>query len=152
YKQLFVFCAGVVVACAMWLGNIQLDDDFARYFDERFEYRQASDFAEQNLTGLNVIEFDIPSGEAGGVFLPSYQRTLAEFQDWLRVQPGVVSAAAISEITKRVHDAMKKGGGAAGDMPDNRETIAQYFLLYELSLPRSEERRVGKERRSRWYG
>ena len=135
YKQLFVFCAGVVVACAMWLGNIQLDDDFARYFDERFEYRQASDFAEQNLTGLNVIEFDIPSGEAGGVFLPSYQSTLAAFQDWLRAQPGVVSAAAISEITKRVHDAMKKGGGATGNLPDNRETIAQYFLLYELSLP-----------------
>ena len=133
YKQLFFLCGAVVVSCAIWLGNIRLDDDFARYFDERFDYRQASDFAEEHLTGLNLVEFDIGSGESGGVFEPAYQAKLAEFEDWLRAQPGVVSVAAISDIARRVDDAMNAGRG--GGLPDDRETIAQYFLLYELSLP-----------------
>ena len=134
YKQLFFFCGVVVVSCAIWLGNIRLDDDFARYFDERFDYRQASDFAEDHLTGLNVVEFDVQSGESGGVYEPAYQAKLAEFEDWLRAQPGVVSVAAVSDIARRVDDAMN-AGRADGTLPDDRETIAQYFLLYELSLP-----------------
>lgn len=135
YKQLFFLCSVVVVSCAIWLGNIRLDDDFARYFDQRFEYRQDSDFAEERLTGLNIVEFDIESGESGGVFEPAYQKRLAEFEAWLRGQPGVVSVAAISDITRRVHDAMNAGRDVDGSLPDSRETIAQYFLLYELSLP-----------------
>lgn len=134
YRQLFFFCGSIVIACAVWLGNIRLDDDFARYFGEHFEFRQASDYAEDHLTGLNIVEFDIGSGESGGVFDPAYQAKLAEFEVWLRGQPGVVSVAAVSDITQRVHDAMYPGG-AAGDLPADRETIAQYFLLYELSLP-----------------
>lgn len=133
YRQLFFLCSTIVIACAIWLGNIRLDDDFARYFGEHFEFRQASDYAEEHLTGLNIVEFDIGSGESGGVFDPAYQTKLAEFEAWLRTQPGVVSVAAISDITERVHDAMN--AGSAAGMPQDRETIAQYFLLYELSLP-----------------
>ena len=134
YRQLFFFCSIIVASCAIWLGNIRLDDDFARYFDERFDYRQDSDFAEEHLTGLNIVEFDIGSGRDGGVFEPAYQEKLAAFEAWLREQPGVVSVLSISDITRRVHDAMNAGRNAAG-LPSDRETIAQYFLLYELSLP-----------------
>ena len=135
YRQLFFLCSVIVVSCAIWLGNIRLDDDFARYFDWRFDYRQDSDFAEEHLTGLNIIEFDIGSGEDGGVFKPEYQERLAAFEAWLREQEGVVSVIAISDITRRVHDAMNAGTADAGPMPEDRETIAQYFLLYEMSLP-----------------
>jgi len=134
YRQLFFLCGVIVVSCAIWIGNIRLDDDFARYFDERFDYRQDSDFAEEHLTGLNIVEFDIGSGRDGGVFEPAYQEKLAAFDAWLREQPGVVSVLSIADITRRVHDAMNAGRNAAR-LPSDRETIAQYFLLYELSLP-----------------
>src|SRR5690606_33423995 len=62
YRPLFFFCGAIVAASGIWLDRITLDDDFARYFDQRFEYRRASDFAEEHLTGLNIIEFDVGSG------------------------------------------------------------------------------------------
>lgn len=135
YRQLFFLCSAIVVSCAVWLGNIRLDDDFARYFDPRFDYRQDSDFAEERLTGLNIVEFDVGAGEEGGVFEPAYQERLAAFEAWLRSQPGVVSVAAISDVTSRVHEAMNAGRTTYDAVPRDRETIAQYFLLYELSLP-----------------
>jgi len=136
YKPLF-FCSGaVVISCAFWIGDIRLDDDFARYFDQRFDYRQASDFAEERLTGLNILEFDVGAGEEGGVFDPEYQRRLAAFESWLRGQEGVVSVVAIPDITRRIHEAMNDGAvGDPGGIPDDGDLIAQYFLLYELSLP-----------------
>jgi len=137
YKQLFFLCSVIVVSSAFWIGNIRLDDDFARYFDWRFDYRQASDFAEDRLTGLNIVEFDVGAGEEGGVYDPAYQRHLADFESWLRAQDGVVSVIAIPDITRRVHEAMNGGttGGDPGEIPDDRDLIAQYFLLYEMSLP-----------------
>ncbi len=137
YRQLFFLSGTIVVACAFWVGDIRLDDDFARYFDRRFDYRVASDLAEETLTGLNILEFDVGAGEEGGVFDPDYQRHLAAFETWLRAQEGVVSVLAIPDITRRVHEAMNAGGPVAESdgIPNDRDLIAQYFLLYELSLP-----------------
>lgn len=118
------------------LTHIRLDDDFIRYFDKRFDYRIASDFAEERLTGLNVMEFDLETGRDGGVYDPAYQHFLARFSNWLKAQPGVVSVADISEITRRIHKAMRvEDEPARAGIPENADLISQYFLLYELSLP-----------------
>lgn len=136
YVGLFVLCAMIVVASGMWLQRITLDDDFARYFDQRFQYRQDSDFAEEHLTGLNTIEFDVAAGREGGVYDPAYQRKLAEFLTWLRAQPHVVSVIGVPDITRRIEKAMNAGKPGDHDkIPDDPDRIAQYFLLYELSLP-----------------
>ncbi len=136
HLALFVFCGITVVASSFWLQRIVLDDDFTHYFDSRFEYRRASDFAEAHLTGLNLVEFDIGSGREGGVYDPDYQRKLSNFIDWTRAQPHVVSVLAIPDITRRIEKAMNVGGAVSRDaIPDSTDTIAQYFLLYELSLP-----------------
>ncbi len=125
-----------VLATVGGLGQIRLDDDFIRYFDSRFEYRVASDFAEERLTGLNIMEFDLETGVDGGVYTPEYQHFLARFTAWLGEQPGVVSIADISEITRRIHKAMRvEEEPARAGIPDNADLISQYFLLYELSLP-----------------
>lgn len=134
YLGLFVLCGVIVVASSFWIQRITLDDDFARYFDSRFEYRQDSDFAEDHLTGLNIIEFDIGAGRDNAVYDPAYQRKLAEFLEWLRAQPHVVSVIGIPDITARIEKAMTPGASSAA-IPDDSDRIAQYFLLYELSLP-----------------
>lgn len=136
HLALFVFCGITVVASSFWLQRIVLDDDFTHYFDSRFEYRRASDFAEAHLTGLNLVEFDIGAGSEGGVYDPDYQRKLSNFIDWMRTQPHVVSVLAIPDITRRIEKAMNAGGRVSRDsIPDSTDAIAQYFLLYELSLP-----------------
>ena len=118
------------------LSKIRLDDDFIRYFDSRFDYRVASDFAEERLTGLNLMEFDLETGQDGGVYQPEYQHFLANFSNWLKAQPGVVSVADISEITRRIHAAMRvEDEPARMGIPENPDLTSQYFLLYELSLP-----------------
>ena len=52
--------------------KITLDDTWTKYFDKRFEIREHSDFVEDNLTGLNTIEYSIPSGSPDGINDPEY--------------------------------------------------------------------------------
>lgn len=121
------------------LTHIRLDDDFMRYFDERFEYRRASDYTEEHLTGLNVIEFEVRAKGDGGVYDPDYQIRLAEFSKYLSAQKGVVNVIDISELTRRIHKTMLASGGevvsAGAPIPTDGDLISQYFLVYEMSLP-----------------
>lgn len=136
YLGLFVFCGIVVVASSFWLQKITLDDDFTHYFDNRFEYRRASDFAEAHLTGLNLVEFDVGAGRDSGVYDPAYQRKLSDFVAWIRTQPHVVSVLSVPDITRRINQQINAGKPGDHDtIPDSADAIAQYFLLYELSLP-----------------
>ncbi len=136
YVGLFVLCGILVVSSSFWLQKISLDDDFTHYFDQRFEYRRASDFAEQHLTGLNIVEFDVGAGHESGVYDPAYQRKLADFVAWLRAQPHVVSVLSVADITRRINKSINAGKPGDHDtIPDDPKQIAQYFLLYELSLP-----------------
>lgn len=133
---LLIMVTAGVLATIGGLGKIRLDDDFVRYFDDRFEYRVASDFAEERLTGLNIMEFDLETGVDGGVYTAEYQHFLADFTEWLGEQKGVASIADISEITRRIHTAMRVADEPARKgIPENADLISQYFLLYELSLP-----------------
>lgn len=130
---ILLMSAGFAFACAGGISHIRLDDDFIRYFDRNFEYRVASDFAEDNLTGLNLLEFAFESGEPHGINEPAYFERLARFTEWLREQPGVEQVTSLSDKLSQIHHVMDPE--APDDLPQSRAQVAQYLLLFELSLP-----------------
>ncbi|MEK7322424.1 MAG: MMPL family transporter [Pseudomonadota bacterium] len=113
----------------------QLDDQFVKYFDESIEVRQATDFTTRNLTGISLIEYSLPAGEAGGISEPDFLRYLDMFAIWYRAQPEVKHVDAFSDVMKRLNKNMHGDDPAAYRLPEQRELAAQYLLLYELSLP-----------------
>jgi len=134
-KGLVIFVTiGICAVAATGISRIKLDDDFIRYFDQSFDYRVASDIAEDRLTGLNLLEFAVEAGEDHGINSPEYMGLLDDFAVWLREQPGVVHVTSLSDKLRQIHHALEPDA-APGEMPESRALIAQYFLLFELSLP-----------------
>ncbi len=134
-KALIVLAAvSLAVFVAIGIGRIKLDDDFIRYFDGSFEYRIASDVAEDRLTGLNLLEFAFESGEAHGINDPAYVARLEAFSSWLRNQPGVEHVTSLSDKLRQIHRALEPDA-APDALPESRDLTAQYLLLFELSLP-----------------
>ncbi|MGX1928802.1 efflux RND transporter permease subunit [Flagellimonas sp. 2504JD4-2] len=111
------------------------NDEFVEYFDTTVQFRQDSDFINENLTGFYNVEFSVGSGESGGINNPEYLKTLNQFEDWLEEQPEVVHVNAFSEVARRVNRSMHGDDESFYKVPENREEAAQYLLLYELSLP-----------------
>lgn len=111
------------------------NDEFVEYFDTTVQFRQDSDFINENLTGFYNVEFSIGSGESGGINNPEYLQKLNEFENWLESQPEVVHVNAFSEVARRVNRSMHGDDQAYYRVPESREEAAQYLLLYELSLP-----------------
>ncbi len=127
--------AAVVLAAVAFIPRNVLDDRFVEYFDNRVEFRVATDFTTDNLTGIYQVEYSIGSGEEGGISEPEYLRTVDAFAVWFRAQPGVTHVNTFTDVMKRVNRTMHGDDEAFYSLPESRELAAQYLLLYELSLP-----------------
>jgi predicted RND superfamily exporter protein len=135
YKAMSICCVVFTVGLALAIPTIDLNDQWVKYFDERFEFRKNAEFAIDNLTGLYPVEFSVRSGEAGAISNPSYLEKLEELTEWLRDQPEVVHVYSYTDIIKRLNKNMHGDDPTWYRIPDSRELAAQYLLLYELSLP-----------------
>jgi len=128
-----------VIAIATGVASLtalnQLNDNTVDYFDESTEFRQASNYMEQNLTGFHVINYSIDSGEPGGVNEPAYLSKVEEFVNWYLQQPEVVHVQTYTDTIKRLNQNMNGDNPEYYRIPDSRELASQYQLMYELSLP-----------------
>ena len=129
----------ITLAASITLGagmfRIELNDEWVKYFDTRYDIRIDTDFAAENLSGVYSIEYSLESGTSGGVNTPAYMAKVEEFADWYRQQPKVVHVVTICETIKHLNQVMNENDEAYYRIPDRRDLIAQYLLLYELSLP-----------------
>lgn len=133
-KMLLPGTALLVAGLAVGVSQIRLEDDFIRYFDERYEFRQDADFIEKRLTGVSGIEFPLPSGEAQGVNDPAFLKEVTAFTEWLRAQPEVTYVNSLTDTIQRLNMNMHSDDPAYYRIPDNREEASQYLFLYELSI------------------
>ena len=126
--------AGIAVLSS-GIARIELDDNFIRYFDHRYEFRRNADFVLENLTGLQSIEYSLSAGEDGGISDPVYLANLEAFAAWYRAQPTVAHVRSFSDTLKRLNKNMHGDDPAYYRVPESRDLAAQYLLLYEMSLP-----------------
>ncbi|MEM6490379.1 MAG: MMPL family transporter, partial [Pseudomonadota bacterium] len=127
--------AAVTVVLVALVPQLELNDQFVAYFDESITFRTDTDFAMENLTGINQAQWSLPAGESGGVQNPDYLQAVDDFSNWLRAQDGVVHVQTMTDIFKRLNKNMHADDEAWYRLPDSRELAAQYLLLFEFSLP-----------------
>ncbi|NCF46393.1 MAG: MMPL family transporter, partial [Alphaproteobacteria bacterium] len=126
----------VISVCLLALIPLnEINDDFVKYFDESVEYRQDTDWVSANLTGANLIQFNLQSGEPNGVSDPAFIQTVADFTEWALNEEVVTHVQSISDTFKRLNRDLNEGNETFYSIPETRDLAAQYLLLYELSLP-----------------
>ncbi|MCI5159874.1 MAG: RND family transporter, partial [Candidatus Electrothrix sp. AUS1_2] len=136
-KRTVIFWAMILVTLGIASGipRIRLDDDFIKFFSPRFDFRRATDFTTENLTGMYIIDWNLNSGREGGVNEPEYQRTVEDFAHWFRQQKFVCHVYTFTDILKQINRNMHGDDPSYYRLPQERELAAQYLFLYEMNLP-----------------
>ncbi len=124
----------LVIAFGAGVTQIKLEDDFIRYFDERYEFRQASDYYENNLGGLNVLEYSLETGVEGGINDPDFLGKANALTAYLRAQPEVSNVRSITDVIKRLNQNMNGDDETYYRLPASEDEASQFLFLYELSL------------------
>ncbi|RMF25553.1 MAG: hypothetical protein D6760_00745 [Deltaproteobacteria bacterium] len=79
---------------------------------------------------LNIV---VTAAEPGGVKAPAFLRAMDDALDELSKHPAVGDTRSIAEYVKRMNQAMHADRPEELRIPDDRNLVAQYLLLYSLS-------------------
>ena len=134
-KALLPLTSVFIIASIMFIPNNELNDNFVKYFDETVPYRVATDFMQDNLSGMMMLEISVKTGEPSGINNPNYLNSVSDFSDWLRARPETDHVNTITDTLKRLNKNMHADDPSWYKLPDSQEMSAQYLLLYEMSLP-----------------
>jgi len=129
---------GILLLTALSISFItrnELNDEFVKYFSPDTEFRYATDFTTDNITGIYLIDYSLEAGTEGGVNDPAFLAKVDDFANWWRKQPETLHVFSIADVFKRLNKNMNGDDPAWYKLPDSREMAAQYLLLYEMSLP-----------------
>lgn len=125
----------VIIAFAFFVPRNELNDDFVKYFDETVPYRIGTDFMQENISGMTVLDISIKTGTPSGINDPAYLAKVSDFTDWLRELPATDHVNTVTDTLKRLNKNMHADDPDWYKLPTDQEMSAQYLLLYEMSLP-----------------
>ncbi len=134
-RVLFFGMSALIIVTGLGILKLELDDKFREDFDERYAIRTDSDYVADKFLGMDAIEISLPAGSANGINEPAYLKKVEEFANHMRAAKGIVHVYAITDIVKKLNKTMHNDDPAYYTIPESRELVAQYMLLYEMSLP-----------------
>ncbi|MCF6219283.1 MAG: MMPL family transporter [Gammaproteobacteria bacterium] len=133
-RRLMWAMAIIIVILIANIPRNELNDVFVHYFDESIQFRADSDYLDQHLGGLYIIDYSLHAN-AGSVSDPHFLRELEHFAQWYQAQPEVKHVSTLSDTMKRLNKNMHGDDPDFYRQPESRNLAAQYLLLYEMSLP-----------------
>lgn len=134
-KPLLVGMTALVVSLSACVFLNRFGDNYVKFFSEDIPFRQATEFANDKLTGMQLLEYGINAQEPGGIYEPRYLQHLEAFVNFLKQQPEIVKVNSLIDLVKELNQTMHANDPTWYRIPDSRELAAQYVLFYELSLP-----------------
>ena len=134
-RVLMVGSSVVLLGLIACIPRNTLNDVFVTYFDEATEFRQATEFTTQNLSGVYHFYYTLDSGREDGLHDPAFLAAAEGFTSWLRAQPEVQHARSYTDILKRLNRNLHGDDPRWHRLPEAADLAAQYHLLYEMSLP-----------------
>ncbi len=134
-KPLLLVNGLVAVVMIAFAPQNQLNDEFVKYFDKSTEFRQGTDFLNNNMGGIYTIEYSIHANGEGAVNEPEFLKQVQTLVDWSLSQSEVLHVNTVTDTFKRLNKNMHGDNQQWYRLPEFRELAAQYLLLYEMSLP-----------------
>lgn len=135
YRRVFYITFGFALVASTLSYLNDLNDDNIGYFKKNIPVRQAVEFANEHLTGVNTIEYSLSTGRDYGITDITFLKKVEAFAEWYRAQPEVKHVWTFNDTLKSLNKNMHDDQEEWYVLPDTAELASQYILLYELSLP-----------------
>lgn len=124
------------LAIGLGIAKVEVDSNTARYFRDDVDFRKTIEFMQKNLSGPMAYEIVVDSGEKDGIKSPQFMQAVELFGEAFKARyPDVRHIASLVDVVKTFNDVLN----GSKSVPDDQNLIAQYLLLYSLSLPQGME-------------
>ena len=134
-KQVLWCTALLLIPSLYFLSKVEVDTNFVRNFKADAPVRKGLEYFDQTYKGALSLEFMLDSGKAEGVKDPKFLQRAVEFQNYVTSLEGTGRATSISNYLMKINQVMHNNDPAFFKIPETRNLVGQYLLLYSSSGP-----------------
>jgi predicted RND superfamily exporter protein len=135
HKKGWIFAISLLVfIVAFMMGrHVRSDMNLAENFKERSPIRYADKILNDNFGGTSQYNVVFKGKQADDIKDPAVLRAMDKLQNELKGINGVGKVVSIVDFIKRMNQSMHGGDPAFYTIPDSKDLVAQYLLLYSFS-------------------
>ncbi|MBF0237187.1 MAG: MMPL family transporter [SAR324 cluster bacterium] len=140
YKLSIIVWAVILVGAMTGLPKLRLEHNTLIWFPETSEIRQQTQAMDDIMKGSVSIEMIVDTKKENGLYDPKVLNALNELEEYAltlaptqREAPFVGKALSLASMLKEINQALGENKHENYVIPQNRQLIAQEFLLFENS-------------------
>jgi len=147
-RLVILLFAVLSVAAAWGVSNLTIETDMAKRLPEDHKLRMDGDWFRERFSGANMLDVYIEAPEGEDLLDAKRFAAIARFQDAVKDLEGVDRVHSLVDLMETIHTEFAGGGGEGQRLPDTRQALAQYLLLFEMAGGEDLDRLVGFNRRT----
>lgn len=140
--------AGLLFAVGLpQIWNVHVETSIQEYFAADHPYRQSTDRIDERMVGTTPLDVVFETTEPGGLLDPAKLNEIQAFEEWVEARPEVDKAISPVDFIKEMNWSFHDEDPAFRVLPEDKELIAQYLLIYdgdELGDFLDDDRRVAR--------
>lgn len=131
--RVYVFMVILLALSIAGTAQIVTDNSVKSYFSKNLLFQQDDRALNSALGGANTLYLLVEGLRDDAIKDPGVLRAMESTQRFLEQQPSVGKTLSLVDFIKRMHQVMHNNDSAYYRVPENRELISQYLLLYSMS-------------------
>jgi len=131
---LILLIAGVTLILAGWgTSRVWIDTSFLANFQEESTIARTDKFVNDNFGGTSTFQVVFSGTEPETFKDPRVLKTISKLQKEIGLDPLVGNSFGLTDYIARMNRVMNNNQPEFEVIPDDRDLIAQYLLIYEMS-------------------
>ncbi|MBH0178539.1 MAG: RND family transporter [Nitrospira sp.] len=123
----------IIIIGGMGASRLIIDEALIENFQQAEPIYYADKAINQVMDGTNYLDIVVETQTHEGLFNPDSLRRMEALQRFVETLPGVGGTTSVVDYIKQMHRSINENRKDAYSIPDNRDLVAQLFLLYSAS-------------------
>ncbi len=137
YKAITLFAGVIIVSSLLLAAQMQFSHNPLHWFKKGNEVRINTETIDKELRGSITIEVVLDTHKENGVYNPQFLNTIEKVTQEIYTYKGenyfIGKIVSINDVLKEIHQALNENRKEFYKIPQNKDLIAQEFLLFENS-------------------
>jgi len=132
-KHIFSIAAVLVVVSVYGASKLSIESSLKGYFSPDLELMKSDSSLNERMAGTNNIYLMFDGGEQDAIKDPEVLKAMDKLAQFIETEPHVGKVLSIAQFIKQMNKSMNADDPEFYRIPDNRNTIAEYLLIYSMS-------------------
>ena len=134
YRYVILIATAILTAvCIYQASTIVVENNFLAYMGDEFEIKKEIQYVDATMCGSSTLELVFDTGKRDGVKDPEVLRELESVQEFAGHDPLVMTTSSVVDVVKTINKTLHNEDPEFYRIPETRDEVAQYLLLYESS-------------------